>query len=277
MTITSFNDNIREKVTGNMNYVLITGGTSGIGYELARQFAENNYNLIIASENMQKLQSAKAKLEQEFNINVIALQQNLSQLDGAMNLYRTVKEMKIKVSVLVNNAGVGVTGSFETVDVKQEENMLVLNMVNLTQLTKLFIKDMYRQKEGMILNVASTGAFQPGPYTSTYYATKAYVLSLSRALRYEAKKKGVQVCTLCPGATSTEFFARAGKALPAVAMSAEKVASIAYTGLMNNKEIIVPGLGNKTLRLIPTKIRMIGIAKYQMGLIIKKSIVAMKK
>lgn len=111
------------------------------------------------------------------------------------------------------------------------------------------------------LDVSSTGAFQPGPYTSTYYASKVFVLSYSRAIRYEAKKKGVQVCTLCPGATKTNFFVREEKKIPKGAMTAERVATYAYKKFMKNKEIIVPGIINKILRLMPIRFKMMFVAK----------------
>lgn len=108
----------------------------------------------------------------------------------------------------MNNAGFGLVGSTDEIDFKRDESMIILNVISLVELCKLFISDMYRQGNGKILNVSSTGAFQPGPYTSTYFGSKAFVLSYSRAIRYEAKEKGVQVSTLCPGATKTNFFAQ---------------------------------------------------------------------
>lgn len=256
----------KKKGAFSMEYVLITGGTSGIGYELAKIFARKQYGVLIVSGNSKKLENAKRNLERECNANILTFQQDLSQLGAAEKIYSKIKERNIHISLLINNAGVGTVGPIEEINLKQDESMLILNMINLTELCKLFVADMYDKKHGGILNVASTGAFQPGPYTSTYYASKVFVLSLSRAIRYEAKKKGVNVSVLCPGATKTEFFSRAGKGTPKGAMSPEEVAAIAYKGLMRNKEIIVPGSINKLLRFIPTKLKMIGIAKFQMTL-----------
>lgn len=249
-----------------MKYVLITGGTSGIGYELARIFARKQFGVIIVSGNKAKLQKAKNNLEKDFSTDIITLEQDLSKNGSAQRVYDQIREMNIKISILVNNAGVGVVGPVQEVSIEKEENMLHLNIITLVELTKLYLDEMYMNKEGKILNVASTGAFQPGPYTSTYYASKSFVYSFSRAIRYEAEQMGVKVSVLCPGATRTEFFHRAGKSTPKSAMSAKRVADVAFKKLMHNKGVIVPGLLNKLLLLIPKNIRMAGIAKMQMDL-----------
>lgn len=249
-----------------MKYVLITGGTSGIGYEMTRIFISNHFRVIIVSGNKDKLIKAKNDLEKEFQTDILTIEQDLSKNGSAQKVYEQVKEMNIDVPILVNNAGVGVVGPVEEVSIQKEEYMLNLNILALVELTKLFLIDMYKKKDGRILNVASTGAFQPGPYTSTYYASKSFVYSFSRAIQYEAKKMGVKVCVLCPGATKTEFFHRAGKSMPKSAMPAEKVANIAYRKFMNNQEVIIPGVLNNLLKLIPIKLRMIGIARFQMKL-----------
>lgn len=246
-----------------MKYVLITGGTSGIGYELARIFAHNQYGVVIVSGNKDKLKNAKSNIEKEYQVNIKTIEQDLSKSGSAQKVYDQIKEMDIDISILINNAGVGVAGPIEVVSIQKEENMLNLNILNLVVLTKLFMNDMYENKNGWILNVASTGAFQPGPYTSTYYASKSFVLSFSKAIRYEAKAMGVKVCVLCPGATKTEFFQRSEKSMPEAAMPAEKVAIIAYRGLMHNKEVIVPGVLNNLLLVVPTKLRMMIIANFQ--------------
>ena len=151
-------------------------------------------------------------------------------------------------------------GATEEVDFQKDRGLMILNMISLTELCKLFLRDMYQRKRGKILNIASTGAFQPGPYTATYYASKSYVLSYSRAIRREAKKKGVQICTLCPGTTDTEFFHKTGRETPKGAMSPEKTAEYAYRKLMRNKEIAVPGIINQFLRIFPVKIKIFFVA-----------------
>ena len=130
-------------------------------------------------------------------------------------------------------------------------------------LCKLFLRDMYEKGRGKILNVASTGAFQPGPYTSTYFAGKSFIYSYSRAIRQEAAVRGVVVSTLCPGTTRTKFFEKEGLKTPIWAMSAERTAKIAVDGLMRGRGVIVPGIINNVLRLIPSEIKMyfVGVLK----------------
>ena len=244
-----------------MKYVLITGGTSGIGFELARNFARDNYGVVIVSSNSERLQNAKQKLEDEFKITVLTYEQDMGKIGAAIQLYNKIKEDNLTISVLVNNAGLGLVGPTEKIDFKRDESMIILNVISLVELCKLFISDMYKQGSGKILNVASTGAFQPGPYTSTYFGSKAFVLSYSRAIRYEAKEKGVQVCALCPGSTKSNFFIQEGQETPKNAMTSEDVAKFAYKGLMKNKEIIVSGFINKIILHLPLKVRMMGVAK----------------
>lgn len=238
-----------------MKYVLITGGTSGIGYALAEIFAKEGYAVVIAASDREQLEQTKENLK-KYAVPVHIYQQNLAETEGATELYKKIKQDNIEIDILVNNAGYGQIGATETVDFQKDRGLMVLNMISLTELCKLFLEDMYRRKQGKILNVASTGAFQPGPYTATYFASKSYVLSYSRAIRREAKAKGVQVCTLCPGTTKTEFFHKAGKETPKRAMSPKKTAEYAYRKLMKNREIIVPGLLNQALRLVPVRIKI---------------------
>lgn len=134
--------------------------------------------------------------------------------------------------------------------------MIQLNVTTPVCLCKLFLRDMYENGRGKILNVASTGAFQPGPYTSTYFASKSFLYSYSRAIRQEAAARGVIVSTLCPGTTRTKFFEKAGQKTPIWAMSAEKTAKIAVDGLMRNRGIIVPGVINNILRIVPSGVKM---------------------
>ncbi len=244
-----------------MKYVLITGGTSGIGYELARKFASNHYGIVIVSSSQERLKSTKEKLEKEFSIPVKTYEQDLSAIGAAISLYDKIRDARIEISVLVNNAGFGLAGAAEQIDLQKDESMLVLNMITPVELMKLFLPDMYQRGSGKILNVASTGAFQPGPYTASYHASKVFVLNYSRAVRFEAIKNGVQICVLCPGATKTDFFRKEGKPTPKYAMPAEEVADYAYKRLMQNKEVSIPGIGNRLLKMAPISYRMKLIAK----------------
>lgn len=244
-----------------MEFALITGATSGIGYELAMLFAQSEYGLILVSSSQNRLDNVKEKLQEHYSTPIYVIEQDLTQVGATFKVYQQIEKEQLPVAVLVNNAGFGLVGATNEIDLKLDEQMITINTLNLVTLTKLFIAEMYKRGQGKILNVASTGAFQPGPYTSTYFASKAFVLSYSRAIRYEAKSKGVQVSILCPGATKTNFFIREGTVTPKNAMTAEKVAQIAFTGFMKNKEIIIPGLKNRLLQLFPTTVKMIGVAR----------------
>jgi short-subunit dehydrogenase len=244
-----------------MKYVLITGGTSGIGFELAKKFAKDGYGIVIVSSNSNRLKKAKQKLEDEFKTTVLTYQQDMGKIGAAIQIYSRTKEDNLNISILVNNAGIGLVGSTDKIDLQCDESMMILNVINLVELCKFYISDMYIHGKGKILNVSSTGAFQPGPYTSTYFASKAFVLSYSRAIRYEAKKKGVQVCTLCPGATETNFFVQEGTKTPRNAMTSEDVVRHAYKRFMKNKDITIPGFVNRLKNLFPVKFKMIVVAK----------------
>lgn len=246
--------------------VLITGGTSGIGLELAKKFVKEGYDVVLTASGRERLIQAKILLKRinpESRVELIC--QDLSEGGAAERIYQKTVQKDLVIDILVNNAGIGMVGEAVANEREKEENMLRVNIQALTQLCGCFLKDMYQRGHGKVLNVASVGAFMPGPYTAVYYASKAYVASYSRALRYEAAGKGVQVCTLYPGTTRTQFFRRAGSATPFWAMSPERVAKVAYKGLMKNKEMIVPGLMNRFLRLIPVKWKLLGVA------LIKKS------
>lgn len=244
-----------------MKYVLITGGTSGIGFELAKNFARDGYGIVIVSSHSERLQKAKQKLRDEFKIEVSTYQQDMGKIGAAIQLYNRIKEDNLNISILVNNAGIGLVGSTDEIDLQRDESMMILNIINLVELCKLYISDMYKHGSGKILNVSSIAAFQSGPYSSTYFASKAFVLSYSRAIRYEAEKKGVQVSTLCPGPTKTNFFAQEGTKTPRESMTSEDVARYTYRQLMKNKEIIIPGFINKIKIRFPEKLKIMAIAK----------------
>jgi len=237
--------------------VLITGGSSGIGFELAKIFAKNNYDLILVSKDAEKLNLAKKELE-KYKINVKVIVKDLSGNDSGKEVFNIVKKHGVKIDVLVNNAGFGKYGLFNENSLEENLDMINLNMVSLTELTYLFLNEMIKNKHGKILNIASTAAFQPGPLMSLYYATKSYVLSLSEGIQKELEEKrkegiDVSISTLCPGPTHTGFYKRASlrhsKSYKR-AMGAEMVAIEGYRGLMNNKTIIIPGFKNKFLYFI---------------------------
>lgn len=251
-------------------WVLVTGASSGIGYELSKLFAEKGYNLVLIARNIEKLNKISHELTLRFNTAIKVIQKDLSLLGSAEEVFHDVENSNINVDILVNNAGLGATGLFHEIDYKKDMDMINLNITSLTILTKLFSKKMIKRKKGKILNVASTGSYQPGPYIAVYYATKAYVLSFSQAITNELKNYGISVTTLCPGATKTEFSKRAGKKDLQLAMDAKTVAETAYHGLLKNKRLVIPGGNNKAAvvlsKLVPGSISAKAVRKIQQQL-----------
>lgn len=243
-----------------MAQVLITGGSSGIGLELAKKFAADGYEIILAASSSDKLLTAKQIIEDRYHVSVSTYISDLAKQGMAEKLYEEVKADGHVVDVLVNNAGIGTIGATEQISLEKDEALMVLNVMAPVVLTKLFLKEMYERKTGRILNVCSTGAYQPGPYTSTYYASKSFLLSYTKAVRYEAKQQGVSVCALCPGTTDTGFFERADSKTPKGAMSAEKVADYAYKHFLRGKAEIIPGLVFRLMKLCPVPIKTAVIA-----------------
>lgn len=249
--------------------VLVTGATSGIGYEISKIFAKNGYDLILVARRIDKLEKLSKEISQKFGVSSMIIQKDLSYVDSAKEVFRDVENQNISVDVLINNAGSGNSGLFHEIEYEKHIDTINLNIMSLTLLTRLFANKMIHKGEGKILNVASTGAYQPGPYTAVYYATKAYVLSFSEAITNELKDYGINVTTLCPGATKTEFSKRAGKVDINGAMTAEAVARSAYYGLLKNKRIVIPGFQNK-VAIVISKILPGNILSYFVRKIQKK-------
>lgn len=249
-----------------MENVLITGATSGIGYELAKIFAKNRYNLILCARNKDKLEEIKENISDEYRVDVHIFQKDLSKEQEARELYSEIINNDIIVDILINNAGAGYVGKFIDEEYDRDKNIMGLNMNAVTYLTKVFARQMVERNRGKILNVASTGSYHPGPYTAVYYATKAYVLSFTEALAEELKDYNITVSALCPGATKTNFSKNAGKKDNSNAMSPEFVAKKAYEGLMKNKLTIIPGFQYKLFVLLPRKLVTPFIGRYQRNL-----------
>jgi short-subunit dehydrogenase len=230
---------------------LVTGASSGIGLELARLFAADGYDLILVARDQGKLQRAADELKKMSKKTVRTLAKDLSAPGASDEVFAETQKMGVTVSVLVNNAGYGLHGRFVETDLATELKMLQVNVVALTHLTKLYVREMVKRGEGRILNVASTAAFQPGPLMAVYYASKSYVLLFSEAIANELKGTGVTVTALCPGATETEFAKRAqteGTRLFArKVMNAETVARRGYRALMEGRSVVIPGMLNKVL------------------------------
>lgn len=232
--------------------VLITGAASGIGYQLTQIFARHSYNLVLVDKNEEKLTEILDEFPQKFGIFVKVFTQDLSIPTSPEEIFTELQQASIKIDVLINNAGFGTYGAFNETDLNIELKMLQVNIVSLTHLTKLFLKDMVEQNYGKILNVASAAAFQPGPLMAVYFATEAYILSFSEAIANELEGTGVSVTVLCPGLTASEFQRTAAMKDSKIArlkrmMETETLAKIGYRGLMTNKTVVVPGMRNKIL------------------------------
>jgi uncharacterized protein len=228
---------------------LITGGSNGIGLELAKQFANNKTDIILVAREQKGLGAAADQLSKRYGVEIKTIAMDLSLHGAAQELYNKVKAMGWQIDYLVNDAGFGDFGPFIATDPKKEESMMMLNMVALTQLCKLFLPDMVARKQGRILNVASSAAFLPGPFFAVYFATKAYVLSFSQAINNELKGTGITVTALCPFATKTNFEKAAhadnSKLFKNNLSSAEDVARYGYRAMMNGKSVAIPGAWNR--------------------------------
>ncbi|MEO7297873.1 MAG: SDR family oxidoreductase [Verrucomicrobiota bacterium] len=243
-------------------WVLITGGSSGIGLELAKIFAANKYSLVLVARHEDRLQEiAKEFLENGTETKIIAA--DLSDKNSPAEIFNRLQRENIFVSVLVNNAGFGRQKSFAKTSLPEQLEMIEVNIASLVHLTHLFVQPMLARCEGKILNVASTASFQPGPFMSIYYASKAFVFSFSYALADEVEGTGVTVTALCPGPTDTKFQQRAGRLHSATTMriwrmTAVDVAQSGYRGLMRGKRVVIPGFLNKLgfifTKILPTRI-----------------------
>jgi short-subunit dehydrogenase len=227
-----------------MTYTLITGASSGIGKELARIAAKENNNLVLVARNKKALKYLAAEL----NVEVKIFTHDLSRPSEAEKLARKLKQRNLKIKTLINNAGVGDYGEFEKLELETTENLINLNILSLTKLTRLLLPEITKNK-GKIMNVSSVAGFMPGPKMSTYFASKAYVLSFSEALNEELKNKGIAVTCLCPGPTKTNFAdtakTREDHYTNRALTSPKFVATRGWKAMKKGKAIEVPGLANK--------------------------------
>jgi short-subunit dehydrogenase len=232
-------------------YALITGATTGIGYELAKLFAADGYNLIIVARTEEDLQAKSVEFSGQFGIEVVPIAKDLFQPEAAFELYDEVKARGIQVDVLVNDAGQGQYGLFVEQDIRRLLDIIQLNINALTVLTHAFLKDMVARNEGKILQLASIASELPGPWQAVYHATKAYVLHLSEALVRELKDTNVTITSLQPGATDTDFFNKAdmleSKILDTKLSDPAQVAKDGYDALMSGDDKIVSGFKNKVM------------------------------
>jgi short-subunit dehydrogenase len=229
---------------------LVTGGSGGIGFEIARVLAQKGFDLVLVSRKRDALEAAAGQLEGKYGAKAHVFAADLRLPDAPQAIFDFLYNENIPIEVLVNNAGFGLGGEFADTSLERELEMIQVNISALTHLTKLFLPPMIKAKSGRVLNVASTAAFQPGPLMAVYYATKAYVLSFSQALAEELRNSGVTVTALCPGPTDTDFAATAdvgsSKLFSAFGIAnAEDVAEFGVSAMMHGRRVAIPGIKNK--------------------------------
>jgi short-subunit dehydrogenase len=233
---------------------LITGASSGIGRALAHLFAADGYGLVLAARGVPALETLRGELVARHRVPVRITGVDLSSLDGADRLHADLLRAGDRIDVLVNNAGVGIQGSFVELPLDRQLHMMTLNMTSLTTLTRLLLPPMIERRRGGVLNVGSTAAFQPGPFMAVYYATKAFVVSFSEAIAEELRGTGVSVTCLAPGPTATNFAAEAGATTSRLfrgdTMTAEEVAGIGYEGWKRGESLVIAGARNRLGQLI---------------------------
>ena len=232
-----------------MKYTLITGASRGIGEAMARYCASKKMNLILVARTKEKLQELAYKLSEEFNIDIRIYNADLTNPDVALNLYNWCKSNNLSVNILINNAGIGLYGRFETLSIAEQLKLIQINQIAVVALTHQFLPMLKEEGKSYILNVASTASYQAIPYMSIYAATQSFILSFSLAIRNELKNNNIDVSCLCPGPTATDFFDRSGlESLPVnsheIKMTSEEVAEAAIEGMLDNVAEIIPGTSN---------------------------------
>jgi short-subunit dehydrogenase len=230
---------------------IITGASSGIGYEIAHLFAEQKNDILMVGRNEQKLLNIKKSIEGQYKTTVYTVAADLSEREGLQKIYDLVNANNLTVTYLVNNAGFGDYGNFIDRSMEKYSAMISLNVLSLTELTYYYGRLMVKNGKGRILNVASTAGIQPDPFFAVYGATKAYVISLTEAIHKEFENTGVTSTVLSPGATATSFMERADMANAKLyekgVMSAKEVALAGFQGMMKGRLHVIPGFRNKLL------------------------------
>lgn len=239
---------------------LITGSSGGIGEDFAVAFAKRGVNLVLVARREDKLAQLRTRLlELRPGLTVDIVAADLSVPGSAAGLADTIATLGRRIDILVNNAGVGLHGDFAKQDVEVNSAQIQLNCVTLVELTGLFLPAMTAARTGLVINVASTAAFQPVPGMAVYGATKAFVLSFTEALWQETKSSGVRVFALCPGATETEFFARTGEEfMTSGRQTSQEVVDTAMAAIDKSGPTVISGLRNALLakgyRIAPRRV-----------------------
>jgi short-subunit dehydrogenase len=235
----------------NQKYALITGASSGIGYELAKLFAQDKYNLILVALENDLLNQKATELQQQYGVEVQAIVKDLFKREAPFEIYDEVKAKGIQVDVLVNDAGQGLYGLFAETDINRELDIIQLNIGATITLVKCFLPEMLARKEGKILNLSSIAGKTPGPYQSVYHGTKAFIQSFTEALRSETKDTGVTFTALLPGKTDTDFFNKAemndSKMMEQSGSDPAEVAKDGYEALMAGDDMVISGFKNKAM------------------------------
>jgi len=234
-----------------MSYALITGASKGIGKAIAEELAARKYDLLLVARSTDLLQQVSTEMINKYKVKVDFLSIDLSSSNAAQQVFDWCNKKNYSINVLVNNAGYGLSGLFEKYKLEENKNMMQVNMLVPVQLCQLFLPMLEQQKKSYILNIASSAAYQAVPYLSVYAATKSFILSYSRGLRQELKKKNISVTVISPGATDTDFVVRAKigekglKAANKVNMTPDAVAKIAVNSLFAGKAEVITGFINK--------------------------------
>lgn len=220
---------------------LITGASSGIGRDMAFEFADRGYDLILVARSFDRLKEVKNEIIKKYDkCNVLIMKCDVSNVESVKNLYNDVRKEFVNIDVLVNNAGFGDCGKFYETDLEKDISMINTNILGLHVLTKLFLQDMVKVNKGYILNIASIAGFMPGPLMATYYSTKAYVVRLTRAIAKELKvvNSKVRIAAFCPGPVNTEFNKNANVIFSLKGQSSSDVAKIGVNGLFKSNKVV---------------------------------------
>ena len=243
---------MKNKTTATTGPALITGASSGIGLELAREFARHGHDLVLVAPVKEELEGIAREIETEFGVGVTPIAVDLGEPTAADEVLATVDAARVEVTFLCNNAGHGHRGQWWEQPIKTDLSMIRLNVEAVLRLTKLFLPRMLARRQGRLLITASVAGFEPGPLLATYHATKAFVLSWSEALATELQDTPITVTALCPGPVDTDFFPKADMVetvafQKANVMPPQEVAKIAYEALMRGERVVIPGGMNKAM------------------------------
>jgi short-subunit dehydrogenase len=241
---------------------LVTGASSGLGADFARELASRGSNLILVARREDKLKEVQMEIREKHGVQVDTILMDLSVVDAPQSLYDQIKASGKTVDILINNAGFGIYGEFKDIPWEREREMMQVDIITLVHLTKLFIKDMLARNYGRVLQVASIGAYQPSPTYASYSAAKSFVLYFSEAINYELRRSNVRSTVISPGVTATEFLRVAGQK-PSLyqrltLMQSPVVARIGIDKMLQGRSSVVPGFLNSLLalstRLIPYRV-----------------------